>query len=32
LLSVDASEHGIERLMWIMNPAKLEPYVASLRA
>ncbi|MFG2479013.1 RNA polymerase sigma-70 factor [Streptomyces fagopyri] len=30
LLSVDASERGIERLMWVMNPAKLEPYVASL--
>ncbi|MFG2480312.1 RNA polymerase sigma-70 factor [Streptomyces fagopyri] len=32
LLSVDASERGIERLMWVMNPAKLEPYVASLSA
>ncbi|MFJ8007587.1 RNA polymerase subunit sigma-24, partial [Streptomyces fagopyri] len=32
LLSLDASQHGIERLMWIMNPAKLEPYVASLSA
>ncbi|MFE5136089.1 RNA polymerase sigma-70 factor [Streptomyces fagopyri] len=30
LLSVDASPRGIERLMWVMNPAKLEPYVASL--
>ncbi|MFJ8008377.1 RNA polymerase subunit sigma-24, partial [Streptomyces fagopyri] len=30
LLSLDASQDGIERLMWIMNPAKLEPYVASL--
>ncbi|QFZ72790.1 RNA polymerase sigma-70 factor [Streptomyces fagopyri] len=30
LLSVDASQRGIERLMWVMNPAKLEPYVASL--
>ncbi|MFE5142491.1 RNA polymerase sigma-70 factor [Streptomyces fagopyri] len=32
LLSVDASPRGIERLMWVMNPAKLEPYVASLSA
>ncbi|MFD8419369.1 RNA polymerase sigma-70 factor [Streptomyces sp. NPDC059668] len=32
LLSIDVSEHGIERLMWVMNPAKLEPYVASLSA
>ncbi|QFZ77941.1 RNA polymerase sigma-70 factor [Streptomyces fagopyri] len=32
LLSVDASQRGIERLMWVMNPAKLEPYVASLSA
>ncbi|MFE2517038.1 RNA polymerase sigma-70 factor [Streptomyces mirabilis] len=30
LLCVDVSERGIERLMWVMNPAKLEPYVASL--
>ncbi|MFF6998211.1 RNA polymerase sigma-70 factor [Streptomyces sp. NPDC008313] len=30
LLSVDASAEGIERLMWVMNPAKLAPYVASL--
>lgn len=31
LLSVDVSTEGIDRLMWVMNPAKLEPYVASLR-
>ncbi|GHH17164.1 RNA polymerase sigma-70 factor [Streptomyces lanatus] len=30
LLCVDASERGIERVMWVMNPAKLEPYVESL--
>ncbi|MGW4873385.1 RNA polymerase sigma-70 factor [Streptomyces chartreusis] len=30
LLCVDASEQGIERIMWVMNPAKLAPYVASL--
>ncbi|MFJ1529039.1 RNA polymerase sigma-70 factor [Streptomyces mirabilis] len=30
LLSVDVSERGIERIMWVMNPAKLTPYVASL--
>ncbi len=30
LLSVDVSERGIERIMWVMNPAKLAPYVASL--
>lgn len=30
LLNIEASEHGIERVMWIMNPAKLAPYVASL--
>ncbi|MFR0355578.1 RNA polymerase sigma-70 factor [Streptomyces sediminimaris] len=30
LLSIDASERGIERVMWVMNPAKLAPYVASL--
>jgi RNA polymerase sigma-70 factor (ECF subfamily) len=23
LLSIDASEHGIGQIMWIMNPAKL---------
>ncbi|MFF2993292.1 RNA polymerase sigma-70 factor [Streptomyces sp. NPDC057950] len=32
LLTVDASEHGIERIMWVMNPDKLHPYVASLSA
>ncbi|MEU9336583.1 RNA polymerase sigma-70 factor [Streptomyces sp. NPDC048290] len=30
LLSVDVSADGIERIMWVMNPAKLSPYVASL--
>ncbi|MFC5212517.1 RNA polymerase sigma-70 factor [Streptomyces coerulescens] len=30
LLCVDVSEQGIERIMWVMNPAKLTPYVASL--
>ncbi|MEV0220936.1 RNA polymerase sigma-70 factor [Streptomyces sp. NPDC050704] len=30
LLSVDASAEGIDRIMWVMNPAKLSPYVASL--
>ncbi|WP_243740623.1 RNA polymerase sigma-70 factor [Streptomyces sp. 8K308] len=30
LLSVDASAQGIDRIMWMMNPAKLLPYVASL--
>jgi RNA polymerase sigma-70 factor (ECF subfamily) len=31
LLAADISADGIDRLMWVMNPAKLEPYVASLR-
>ncbi|MFF4836309.1 RNA polymerase sigma-70 factor [Streptomyces sp. NPDC001315] len=30
LLSVDVSVEGIDRIMWVMNPAKLLPYVASL--
>lgn len=30
LLTADVSERGIERLMWVMNPAKLAPYVESL--
>lgn len=30
LLCADVSERGIERIMWVMNPAKLAPYVASL--
>ncbi|MFD8565480.1 RNA polymerase sigma-70 factor [Streptomyces sp. NPDC059639] len=30
LLSVDVSADGIDRIMWVMNPAKLAPYVASL--
>ncbi|MEV7687713.1 RNA polymerase sigma-70 factor [Streptomyces bungoensis] len=32
LLCLDVSPHGIERIMWVMNPAKLEPYMASLEA
>ncbi|WP_033324288.1 RNA polymerase sigma-70 factor [Streptomyces yerevanensis] len=31
LLSLDVSEEGIDRVMWVMNPAKLAPYVASLQ-
>ncbi|MCW1099292.1 MULTISPECIES: RNA polymerase sigma-70 factor [Streptomyces] len=31
LLTADISADGIDRLMWVMNPAKLAPYVASLR-
>ncbi|WP_329372964.1 RNA polymerase sigma-70 factor [Streptomyces sp. NBC_01483] len=30
LLSIDVSAEGIERIMWVMNPAKLAPYVSSL--
>ncbi|AVH60614.1 MULTISPECIES: RNA polymerase sigma-70 factor [Streptomyces] len=30
LLSIDVSAEGIDQLMWVMNPAKLSPYVASL--
>jgi RNA polymerase sigma-70 factor (ECF subfamily) len=30
LLSADVSAEGIDRLMWILNPEKLAPYVASL--
>ncbi|MEU1185714.1 RNA polymerase sigma-70 factor [Streptomyces sp. NPDC005820] len=30
LLCVATSVRGIERIMWVMNPAKLTPYVASL--
>ncbi|WP_046498957.1 RNA polymerase sigma-70 factor [Streptomyces odonnellii] len=30
LLSLDVSARGIERVIWMMNPAKLDPYVASL--
>ncbi|MEU3188574.1 RNA polymerase sigma-70 factor [Streptomyces sp. NPDC006923] len=30
LLSAEVSARGIERIMWVMNPAKLAPYVASL--
>ncbi|MFJ8357248.1 RNA polymerase sigma-70 factor [Streptomyces sp. NPDC093984] len=32
LLCVDVSEAGIDRIMWVMNPAKLTPYVLSLGA
>ena len=31
LLTADISADGIDRLMWVMNPVKLAPYVASLR-
>jgi RNA polymerase sigma-70 factor (ECF subfamily) len=30
LLSVDISAQGIDRIMWMMDPAKLDPYVESL--
>ncbi|MEV6118361.1 RNA polymerase sigma-70 factor [Streptomyces sp. NPDC052109] len=30
LLCLDVSARGVERLMWVMNPEKLAPYVASL--
>ncbi|HEY9440781.1 MAG TPA: RNA polymerase sigma-70 factor [Streptomyces sp.] len=30
LLCADVSAEGIDRIMWVMNPAKLAPYVASL--
>ncbi|MEU3297562.1 RNA polymerase sigma-70 factor [Streptomyces longwoodensis] len=30
LLCLDIGPQGIQRLMWVMNPAKLTPYVASL--
>ncbi|WP_241562449.1 RNA polymerase sigma-70 factor [Streptomyces hoynatensis] len=30
LLCIDASAEGIDRLMWVMNPAKLLPYVDAL--
>jgi RNA polymerase sigma-70 factor (ECF subfamily) len=32
LVTVDASEQGIERILWILNPEKLAPYVAALAA
>nr|WSX75407.1 RNA polymerase sigma-70 factor [Streptomyces sp. NBC_00899] len=32
LLCADVSERGIERIMWVMNPVKLAPYLASLEA
>ncbi|WP_210571989.1 RNA polymerase sigma-70 factor [Streptomyces sp. GESEQ-4] len=31
LLTADISANGIERIMWVMNPDKLKPFVASLR-
>lgn len=30
LLSVDVSDEGIDRIMWVLNPAKLASYVAAL--
>lgn len=30
LLCADVSDRGIERLMWVLNPAKLAPYVAAV--
>ncbi|MFK4145144.1 RNA polymerase sigma-70 factor [Streptomyces sp. NPDC004065] len=30
LLAVDVSPDGIDRIMWVMNPAKLRPYVNAL--
>ncbi|MFD9007259.1 RNA polymerase sigma-70 factor [Streptomyces sp. NPDC059582] len=30
LLSVDASSEGVDRIMWVINPAKLEPYAAAV--
>ncbi|WP_328890915.1 RNA polymerase sigma-70 factor [Streptomyces sp. NBC_00316] len=30
LLCVDVSVDGIDRILWVLNPAKLAPYVASL--
>ncbi|WP_028801317.1 RNA polymerase sigma-70 factor [Streptomyces sp. 142MFCol3.1] len=32
LLSIDVSADGIDRLMWVLNPDKLAPYMASLNA
>ncbi len=32
LLSVDASADGIDRVLWVLNPTKLAPFVASLTA
>ncbi|MFE5144006.1 RNA polymerase sigma-70 factor [Streptomyces fagopyri] len=31
LVTADVSERGIERVLWVVSPAKLAPYVASLR-
>ncbi|MFI0897427.1 RNA polymerase sigma-70 factor [Streptomyces sp. NPDC020983] len=30
LLCADVSAQGVDRILWVMNPAKLAPYVASL--
>ncbi|WP_405741718.1 RNA polymerase sigma-70 factor [Streptomyces sp. NBC_00028] len=30
LVTAEVSERGIERLLWVLNPAKLAPFVASL--
>lgn len=32
LLSVDVSAEGIDRVMWVLNPAKLAPFAASVAA
>ncbi|MFJ4834345.1 RNA polymerase sigma-70 factor [Streptomyces sp. NPDC088747] len=32
LLCLDVSPQGVERIMWVMNPVKLAPYVTSLAA
>ncbi|MEU1198172.1 RNA polymerase sigma-70 factor [Streptomyces sp. NPDC005813] len=32
LLSIDVSADGIDRLMWVLNPDKLAPYMTSLNA
>jgi RNA polymerase sigma-70 factor (ECF subfamily) len=32
LLCADVSARGVERIMWVMNPEKLKPYVATLAA
>ncbi|WP_320772876.1 hypothetical protein [Streptomyces sp. CRN 30] len=30
LLTVDASAEGIDRVLWVLSPAKLAPFVAAL--
>lgn len=30
LLTADVSDRGIERIMWVVSPAKLAAYVASV--